>query len=95
MSSVDGVLLRSSNYDPPIQSHASKGRERVTIDPKFMATFVIEDDGDVKETFQYERPLNRDSLHALLQYARANYGPGAVVREVTAEGKTESEATDW
>lgn len=59
-----------------------------------MPTFVIEDDGDIKERFQYERPLNQDSFHALLQYARANYGADAVVLEETKEGESESQAID-
>ena len=54
-----------------------------------MPNFVIEDDSGIKERFHYERPLNEDSLHALLQYARANYGADVIVREVT-EVETES-----
>jgi hypothetical protein len=48
-----------------------------------MMNFIIESRGDIKERFSYERPLNEGSQHALLEYARANYGRAAVVRNMT------------
>jgi hypothetical protein len=42
--------------------------------------FIIESEGEIKEAFSYERPLNDSSRHALLEYARANYGPAATLR---------------
>ena len=51
--------------------------------------FIIESLGDIKETFSYERPLNEGSRHALLEYARANYGPAAVVRNMTPAEEAE------
>lgn len=50
-----------------------------------MQGYIIEDGGEIKETFHYERPLNADSLHALLEYACANYGAEAVFRMMTAK----------
>lgn len=49
-----------------------------------MIALIIEQNGEVKEAFSYERPLNEGSHHALLEYARANYGPDASLRSMTA-----------
>jgi len=51
--------------------------------------FIIENLGETKEAFSYERPLNKDSQHALLEYARANYGPAATVRTMTPAEEAE------
>lgn len=50
-----------------------------------MVSFIIEQDGEIKEAFQYERPLISQSYVALEEYARANYGPDAIVRTMTKE----------
>jgi len=52
-----------------------------------MLTFVIEKDGAIKDAFSYEIPLNEASHFALCQYARANYGSDAMVRD---DGSRES-----
>jgi hypothetical protein len=49
-----------------------------------MLALIIEVEGEVKEAFSYERPLSEGSHQALVEYARANYGPGASVRSMTA-----------
>lgn len=49
-----------------------------------MIALIIEQDAQVKEAFTYERPLNDGSHQALVEYARANYGPGASFRSMTA-----------
>lgn len=54
-----------------------------------MPAYLIENSEGVKEEFRYERPLNADSQHALLEYARANYGANAGFRAMT---KKEEEA---
>jgi hypothetical protein len=51
--------------------------------------FVIENLGEIKEAFSYERSLNEYSQHALLEYARANYGSAALVRPMTATEEDE------
>lgn len=50
-----------------------------------MASFVIEKAGEIKEAFQYERPLLDGSYKALEEYARATYGTDALVREMTKD----------
>ena len=50
-----------------------------------MAAFAIEKDGEIKERFSFERPLSADTRHALLQYARANYGADATLRRMNEE----------
>ena len=39
-----------------------------------MDAFMIEVDGEVKEAFNYDRPLSAQSEKGLAEYARANYG---------------------
>jgi hypothetical protein len=48
-----------------------------------MIALIIELDGEIKEAFSYERPLNEGSHHALNEYALANYGPSASLRNMT------------
>jgi hypothetical protein len=50
-----------------------------------MVSFIIEQGGQIKEAFQYERPLINQSYQALEEYARANYGPDAIVRPMTQD----------
>lgn len=58
-----------------------------------MQGYIIENGGEIKETFHYERPLNADSLHAVGEYARANYGADAVFRKMTAQEELEFRPT--
>jgi hypothetical protein len=48
-----------------------------------MIALIIELDGEIKEAFSYERCLNEGSHHALIEYALANYGPSASLRNMT------------
>jgi hypothetical protein len=48
-----------------------------------MIAFVIEQNGQIKEAFGYEIPLNQASQQALVEYARANYGSDATLRQMT------------
>jgi hypothetical protein len=50
-----------------------------------MIAFIIEQNDDVKETFSYEVPFNQVTQQSIIQYARANYGPEAMVRNMTNE----------
>lgn len=50
-----------------------------------MVSFIIEQDGQIKEAFQYERPLLSQSYKALEEYARATYGSDAIVRTMTQD----------
>lgn len=50
-----------------------------------MVSFVIEHADEIKEAFQYERPLLSGSYKALEEYARATYGTDAIVREMTKD----------
>jgi hypothetical protein len=50
-----------------------------------MVSFIIEQGGQIKEAFQYERPLLSQSYQALETYAHANYGPDAIVRTMTKD----------
>ncbi len=52
-----------------------------------MIAFNIELNDDVKETFSYEVQFNEATQQSIIQYARANYGPDAMVRNVTDEEK--------
>lgn len=50
-----------------------------------MVALIIEASGEVKEAFSYERPLSEASHRAVFEYARANYGPSALVRGMTLQ----------
>ena len=50
-----------------------------------MIALVIEKDGEIKETFGYEIPFNETTQQSIMQYARASYGPDAMVRNMTNE----------
>lgn len=50
-----------------------------------MQAFIIEQAGEVKEAFAYERPLSEASRQALVEYAKANYGDDAELRNMTAQ----------
>jgi hypothetical protein len=52
-----------------------------------MIDFIIEQNDEVKETFSYEVPFNEATQQSITQYARANYGPDAMVRNMTNEEK--------
>lgn len=54
-----------------------------------MVSFIIEKAGEIKEAFQYGRPLLMESYKALEEYARANYGADAIVREMTKDEEAE------
>jgi hypothetical protein len=49
-----------------------------------MVAFIISQGEIVKEAFSYERPLSEASLQAVLEYAQANYGANAIVRQMTS-----------
>ena len=48
-----------------------------------MEAFIIEQAGQIKEAFSYDRPLIETTRHALEEYARATYGDGAIIRPMT------------
>jgi hypothetical protein len=48
-----------------------------------MEAFIIEEAGEIKEAFSYDRPLIEASRHALEEYARATYGGDAIIRPMT------------
>jgi len=52
-----------------------------------MIGFIIEQNDEVKETFSYEVPFSEATQKSIIQYARANYGPDAMVRNMTNEEK--------
>jgi len=52
-----------------------------------MIAFIIEQNDEVKETFGYEVPFNEATQQSIVQYARANYGSDAMVRNMTDEEK--------
>ena len=54
-----------------------------------MSAYIIHIGLDLKEAFNYRRPLNADSVHALGEYAKATYGDDAVLRHMTPEEETE------
>jgi len=54
-----------------------------------MNAFVIAVAGERKEAFAYERPLNEGSLQALVEYARANYGADAELRQMNQQEEHE------
>ena len=54
-----------------------------------MNAFIIEVQGERKEAFAYERPLNEGTERALLEYARANYGVDARLRRMTSQEEDE------
>lgn len=58
-----------------------------------MSAFVIEEDGEIKEKFSYEIPLTETTLHSLVAYSQANYGPEAVFRRMTDEETADFIAT--
>ncbi len=47
-----------------------------------MFAFVIEQNGLIKETFGYEIRFNEKTQQSIVQYARAQYGPDAIVRDI-------------
>ena len=52
---------------------------------KKMIAFIIEQNDEIKEMFGYEIPFNETTQQSIIQYARASYGPDAVVRNMTNE----------
>ena len=54
-----------------------------------MFAFIIKKDGKVKETFSYEIPFNQTTQQSLVEYTHANYGPEAVLRQMTDEEKAD------
>ena len=54
-----------------------------------MTALVIEQGGEIREAFSYERPLMETTHHALLEYARATYGADAKVRPMTEREEVE------
>lgn len=47
-----------------------------------MFAFVIEENGQIKETFGYEIRFNEKTHQSIVEYARAQYGPDAIVRNL-------------
>ena len=54
-----------------------------------MFAFIIEKDREVKETFSYEVPFNETTQQSLVEYTHANYGPEAMLRQMTDEEKAD------
>lgn len=54
-----------------------------------MFAFIIKKDCEVKETFSYEIPFNQATQQSLVEYTHANYGPEAVLRQMTDEEKAD------
>ena len=54
-----------------------------------MFAFIIKKDREVKETFSYEIPFNQTTQQSLVEYTHANYGPEAVLRQMTDEEKAD------
>lgn len=54
-----------------------------------MTALVIEQGGEIREAFNYERPLMETTHHTLLEYARATYGADAKVRLMTEQEEVE------
>lgn len=50
-----------------------------------MISFAIEQNHEIKEAFGYEIPFTEATRHSIAQYARAKYGPGAIVRNLSNE----------
>ena len=59
-----------------------------------MIAFIIEQNHEIKETFSYEIPFNNTTQQSIIQYACANYGPDAVVRNMTNKEKVEFRLQD-
>lgn len=59
-----------------------------------MIAFIIEQNHEIKEMFSYEIPFNNTTQQSIIQYARANYGPDAVVRNMTNKEKVEFRLQD-
>jgi len=55
-----------------------------------MNAFIIEQKDEIKEAFSYERVLNEGTQQALVEYARATYGPDATLRRMTAPEEANS-----
>jgi hypothetical protein len=51
--------------------------------------FIIKKDLQVKETFSYEVPFNETTQQSLIEYTHANYGPEAMLRQMTDEEKAD------
>lgn len=54
-----------------------------------MFAFIIKKDLQVKETFSYEVPFNETTQQSLVEYTHANYGPEAMLRQMTDEEKAD------
>ena len=54
-----------------------------------MEAFIIEQGGQIREAFSYDRPIIEGTQHALEEYARATYGEGAVLRPMTRKEQEE------
>jgi hypothetical protein len=59
-----------------------------------MFAFIIEQNDEIKETFGYEVPFNDATQQSIAQYTRANYGPDAMVRNMTSEEKANFTSQD-
>lgn len=53
--------------------------------PMHTPGLIIEQAGQTREAFSYDRPLMETTNHALLEYARATYGPDAIVRPMSEQ----------
>lgn len=54
-----------------------------------MIAYIIEQNHEIKERFGYEIPFNETTRQSIIHYALANYGPDAVVRNMTNKEKDE------
>jgi hypothetical protein len=54
-----------------------------------MVAFIIKQNGEIKQRFSYKIPFNKRIRRAMIQYARATYGPGATIRKMTTKQKAD------
>jgi hypothetical protein len=50
-----------------------------------MNPYIIKAEVEIKEAFNYDRPLSADSEKGILEYAQATYGADATLRRMTEE----------
>jgi len=48
-----------------------------------MSAFTIKMNDQIKESFEYEISFNEATQHSIVEYARAKYGPDALVFDMT------------
>ena len=48
-----------------------------------MSAFTIKMNDQIKESFEYEISFNETTQYSIVEYARANYGPDALVFDMT------------